>query len=230
MIRMEELLLGKSVKGKDIKGYSFGKDDTFNKTLVIGGIHGNEIQSAKICYLYLEDIKDKLFPSDAYLLIIPKINPDGLEIKSRVNANKVDLNRNFPSNSWVQVSLDSGGQYYPGSKPVSEPETKIIVDLLNKYNFKKIISIHTNAVIKNPHPPMVNYDGEQSRELAEKLSYATKLIAKGDIGYPTPGSLGTWIGHDFKKISITIELDHTKKSEDLFSAYGVMFEMFVQYT
>lgn len=226
---MKETILGKSVNGKDIKGYSFGDEDAFNKTLIIGGIHGNEPQSAKICYLYLEDIKDKSFLDDAYLLVIPKINPDGIEKRIRTNARGVDLNRNFPSNTWAKVKFAKGDQYYPGVKPVSEPETKIIVDLLKKYNFKKVISIHTNAVVKNPHPPMINYDSQQGKELAYKLAYATKLIAKDDIGYSTPGSLGTWVGKDLRKISITVELDSEMKSEELYEKYGMFFEMCVQY-
>ena len=72
---------------------------------------------------------------------------------------------------------------------------------------------------------MINYDGEQSRELAEKLSSATGLMVHSDVGYPTPGSLGIWIGKDLKKISITVELDDAKDSDELYKKHGRLFEV-----
>ena len=72
---------------------------------------------------------------------------------------------------------------------------------------------------------MVNYDGEQSRELAEKLSVAINLPAHQDIGYPTPGSLGCWVGKDLKKISVTVELDDLKMAGELYKKHGMMFEV-----
>jgi len=222
---MKEIILGKSVKNKEIKGFFFGDEKSFNKTLIIGGIHGVEPQSKEVCELYIDEIKDKPFLKDCFLVLIPCINPDGIKLETRGNANGVDLNRNFPSNSWQSVPLANNNAYYPGVKPASEPETQIIVNLLNKHNFKKIVAIHTNHTIQFPNPPMVNYDGEQSRELAEKLSVATGLIAHHDIGYPTPGSLGCWIGKDLKKISVTVELDDTKTAEELYSKHKNLFEV-----
>lgn len=222
---MKELILGKTIKGKEIKGYFFGDENSFNKTIIIGGIHGVEPQSKEICDLYISEIKNKPFPKDCFLVLIPCINPDGIEANTRGNANGVDLNRNFPSTSWQSLPLGNNKAYYPGIKAASEVETQIIVNLLNKYNFKKIIAIHTNHTIQFPNPPMVNYDGEESRELAEKIGAATALIAKGDIGYPTPGSLGAWVGNDLKKISVTIELDDTKKSEELYKKHKNLFEV-----
>lgn len=227
---MKEKILGKSVKGVDIAGYSFGDETCFNKTLILGCVHGTEPQSKDVCNLYLEEIKNKPFFDNAYLLLIPCINPDGLLLKTRGNANGVDLNRNFPSSGWTHVPVSNNNAYYPGIKPASEPETKIIVDLLNKYNFKKVIAIHTNYTIQFPNPPMINYDGEQSRELAEKISQLSGLMAHHDVGYPTPGSLGLWAGKELKKISITIEMDHTKLSKELYKKHGKFFEAGILFT
>ncbi len=221
---MKQIILGKSIKGKEIKGYFFGEENAFNKTLIIGGIHGVEPQSAEICELYINEVKEKSFPEDYFLVLIPCINPDGIELKTRGNANGVDLNRNFPSSTWKSVPLANNKSYYPGTKPASEPETQIIVNLFNKYNFKKVIAIHTNHTIQFPNPPMVNYNGDHSRELAEKLSTVTGLPAHHDIGYPTPGSLGCWTEKDLKKISITIELDDTKQSQELYKKHHLLFE------
>lgn len=222
---MKELILGKSVKGVDIKAFYFGDENAFNKTLIIGAIHGVEPQSKQFCDFYIDEIKDKSFPDDAFLCIIPGINPDGLASFTRGNANGVDLNRNFPSTTWKNTPVSGNNAYHPGSKPASEPETQIIVNLLNKYNFKKIIAIHTNHYIQFPNPPMVNYDGGHSRETAEKISAASHLPVHADMGYPTPGSMGSWLGLDLKKISITIELDDSKKSDELYKKHGRMFDV-----
>ncbi len=224
---MKEIILGKSVKDKEIKGFIFGDENAFNKTLIIGGIHGVEPQSRDFCEYYINEIKNQEFPSDTYLCIIPAINPDGLEIFTRGNANGVDLNRNFPSASWRNTTVSGNNAYHPGSAPGSEPETKIIVDLLKKYNIKKIIAVHTNHYIQYPNPPMINYDGEHSRELAEKISIRSHLPCHGDIGYPTPGSMGSYIGLDLKKTSITIELDDTKSSSELYKKHRGLFEVAV---
>ena len=178
-----------------------------------------------MCDLYINEVKNKPFPEDCFLILIPCLNPDGIKAKTRTNANGVDLNRNFPASSWEKIPLANNNSYYPGIKPASEPETKIIVDLINKYNFKKIVAVHTNYTIQFPNPPMINYDGEHSRELAEKLSHATGLPPHSDVGYPTPGSLGVWIGHDLKKISVTVELDHTKLSNELYKKHRKFFDV-----
>ena len=227
---MKEIILGKSINRQDIKGYSFGDENSFNKTLIVGCLHGIEPQSKEICDLYINDIKNKAFPDDCYLLLIPCLNPDGLKLKTRGNANGVDLNRNFPASTWKSVPVSHNNSYHPGIKPASEPETQVIVNLLNKYNFKKIIAVHTNHTIQFPNPPMINYDGEQSRELAEKISHVTGLMTYGDIGYPTPGSMGVWIGHDLKKISVTVELDDNKSSDELYKKHERFFEVGVLYS
>lgn len=222
---MKEVILGKSVQGREIIGYSFGQVDSFNKTLIIGGIHGVEPQSKELCELYINEIKNKPFPLDCYLLIIPCLNPDGFILKTRGNANGVDLNRNFPATTWKYLPVSGNMAYFPGIEPASEVETKTVVKLLQSFNFKKVISIHTNHFIQFKNDPMINYDGEQSKELAEKLSNATGLLAKSDVGYPTPGSLGVWVGRDLKKISITVELDNEKSSSELYKMHGRLFEI-----
>ena len=39
------------------------------------------------------------------LIVIPSCNPDALETESSLNANNVDLDRNFPSKNWGKADL-----------------------------------------------------------------------------------------------------------------------------
>ena len=65
--------------------------DGKGKTLIIGVFHGDEPQGK-----YLIDEYLKINNAEG-LLFIPCLNPDGLQLGKRTNANGVDLNRNFPT-------------------------------------------------------------------------------------------------------------------------------------
>jgi protein MpaA len=57
------------------------------------------------------------------------------------------------------------------------------------------------------HAPLacVNYDGPAAR-WAEAVAAACGWPARGDIGYPTPGSFGSWLGIDRGLPVLTLEL------------------------
>jgi protein MpaA len=53
--------------------------------------------------------------------------------------------------------------------------------------------------------PCNNYDGP-AQHIAELMSRYNGYAAKSNIGYPTPGSLGSWAGIDRQIPMITLEL------------------------
>ncbi len=57
------------------------------------------------------------------------------------------------------------------------------------------------------HAPFacVNYDGPAAA-WAEAVAQACGWPARGDIGYPTPGSFGSWLGLDQGLPVLTLEL------------------------
>jgi protein MpaA len=57
------------------------------------------------------------------------------------------------------------------------------------------------------HAPFacVNYDGPAAA-WAKAVAAACGWPARGDIGYPTPGSLGSWLGVDRGLPVLTLEL------------------------
>lgn len=149
--------------------------------LFIGGVHGDEPEGVRLAEELLNwlDENSSQYPNAPWLLITC-LNPDGYALNQRVNANGVDLNRNYPSKCW---SPDfSKDRYFPGAAPGSEPEIKAILDLITEYNPKVILHFHS-------WEPCVVYAGDIAKKYAQFLSASSGYQLKEDIGYPTPGSL-----------------------------------------
>ncbi len=166
--------------------------------LVIGVVHGDEPQGRDLIRNYLAEEKN------SNLGFIPILNPDGLILGTRTNANKVDLNRNFPTSNWIGGQKDS---YWGGKEPASEEEIKFLINVINIYSPKLILAIHAPYKV-------VNYDGD-GLIFAQEISKITGYPICEDIGYPTPGSLGTYAGIEKNIPTITLELDENKTINEL---------------
>ena len=177
----------------------FYKKGLFDKTiLIIGTTHGEEPQGF---HILKEFLKEKVECKNN-LYIIPCLNPDGYELNSRTNANGVDLNRNFPTKNW---QLMEKNEFYGGNTPASEIETKFMVEVLRQIKPDIILTIHAPFKI-------VNYDGE-ALEISEKIAQIIGYPVQSDIGYPTPGSFGTYCGVERKIPTITLELGEDETFE-----------------
>ena len=164
--------------------------------LIIGVFHGDEPQGKFLIEEYL-----KINPSTKHLFI-PCLNPDGMIKGSRTNANGVDLNRNFPTKNWgedTSLAGDNPSDYYSGKSPASEIETRFLIDVIEEYKPSVILTLHAPYKV-------VNYDGP-ARDIAEKISKIINYPVEESIGYPTPGSFGTWAGIERNIPVITLELD-----------------------
>lgn len=196
-----------------------GKNDNIvGKPLIIGVFHGDEPQGKILIEKYLEKI------SDTSALFIPCLNPDGMTLNRRTNYNNVDLNRNFPTKNWGKnegenaTCDDETTAYYGGKSPASEIETRFVVDIIEKYKPSRILTLHAPYKV-------VNYDGP-AKELAQKISEIIKYPAEGSIGYPTPGSFGTYCGVERNIPTITLELDEEIPIENLFQSAFEIFDVF----
>ncbi|CEN37580.1 M14 family zinc carboxypeptidase [Capnocytophaga cynodegmi] len=88
-----KIILGKSVYDKPIYLYQIGNGG--KKILMWSQMHGNESTTTKSL---LDTLNYFTKVNDSYLqklslFFVPILNPDGAEVYTRVNANKVDLNR-----------------------------------------------------------------------------------------------------------------------------------------
>ena len=170
--------------------------------LVMGGIHGDEHSSVWLTSMLLDTLASMDFDSlKSY--VIPVANPDGLVKNTRQNANEVDLNRNFPTVNWQANAGERS--YAPGPFPGSEIETQLLVGFLNEHQPAFIITVHAPLAC-------VNYDGP-AESYAAVMAEISGYPAKSDIGYPTPGSMGTYTGDERQIPTITFELQKIESPE-----------------
>ncbi|OMO73504.1 Peptidase M14, carboxypeptidase A [Corchorus capsularis] len=91
----------------------------------VGNVHGDEpvgrelllLLANWICDHYMSDPLVKLIVENVNLHLLPSMNPDGYSLRSRGNANGIDLNRDFPD------------QFFPWNddEDARQPETKAIM-------------------------------------------------------------------------------------------------------
>ena len=179
-----------------------------NKVLVIGCMHGDEPQGE---YLISEYLKNN---ADTKLLLIPCLNPDGVKAQTRVNSNGVDLNRNFPTKNW---ELTERNNFYGGNEPASEIETQFLISVIEEFKPELILTLHAPYKV-------VNYDGN-ALDIANKISEIIKYPVEASIGYPTPGSFGTWAGIERNIPTITLELDEEIEVKELRKPVFEIFKM-----
>ena len=91
---------------------------------------------------------------------------------------------------------------------------------MDKINFDAIITLHSPYKV-------VNYDGDnggKALKLAETISTITDYPVQKDIGYPTPGSFGTYAGVERDIPTITIEMADDIAPSKLYPKFKHLFE------
>jgi protein MpaA len=179
---------GLSVKSRSIKYIKLGSGP--NTTLLIGSIHGDERAGSLLLnrfYGYLKE--NRYLLCDNTVIIVPIVNPDGFARKTRYNADKIDLNRNFPADNRMN---DANNGYFA----LSEPESWSLYKIINTFKPKKILTFHESL-------GCIDYDGP-AEAIAGRLAAKCKLPVR-KLG-AKPGSLGSYAGQTLNIPIITIEL------------------------
>lgn len=181
--------------------------DDAERVLIFGGIHGNEENSADLARRLVTHLREN--PEvcrGRRLALLPVANPDGIARGTRMNSRGVDLNRNFPATNWA---AGDKGPNFGGEKPAGEPETRVLVELVETFAPDRIVSIHAISRGRECN----NFDGP-GELLATLMSKANGYPVKKSIGYPTPGSFGTWAGVERQVPTITLELPQGMPGEE----------------
>jgi protein MpaA len=192
---LEHRIVDKTQGSRDIELFRLTNGPV--NLLLMGGVHGDEPEGYYLVERFMQDGGWKLLEGKAALWCLPRLNPDGCALNTRTNLNKVDLNRNMATKDWSPVAAKE--RYHPGPAAASEIETRALVKVIDSLKPRAIVSMHT-------FDPMINYNGP-CRKLAEVFAKGTGYIVTDHIGYPTPGSLGTWAGWEREIPTITLEIE-----------------------
>jgi protein MpaA len=155
--------------------------------VVLASIHGDEPETTVVVSEALRCIPQ----GDLQAAVILCGNPDGMLRGTRGNARGVDLNRNFPTANWspdpvhykTRANDARDIALSPGAEPASEPETRALLSLLERLKPRAIVSLHA---------ALACIDDSGNSHLGRQLAARCELPLLTEIGYPTPGSMGTW--------------------------------------
>lgn len=197
-------VLNRAIWMRDIR-----PDDARLRVLVLGGIHGDEMSSSSMVFhwISLAQVAPADMPDPIHWRFIPALNPDGLFSRPsrRVNARGVDLNRNFPTPNWdrdARIYWESrtrkDPRRWPGSKPLSEPESRFLLAQMESFKPHLIVSIHAPYGV-------LDFDGPSVPP--SKLG----RLYLDQVGI-FPGSLGNYGGIHKRVPVVTIELPSASRT------------------
>jgi murein peptide amidase A len=185
------LPIGHSVDGRAIQPVALGTPFAAHRVLVVGCIHGNETAGIAIVRKLIEAGA----PRGTEIVAVTSVNPDGCARGTRQNARGVDLNRNFPSN-WARIGR-KGSFQWSGPRPLSEPESRYAVLLIDRLRPQVTIWFHQ-------HEGFVRAWGQSiptARRFAQLAAYPYQSIR-----WPF-GTASNWQNHTFPgTASFVVEL------------------------
>lgn len=159
-------IIGKSVLGKPIYRLEFGTGKT--KIFMWSQMHGNESTTTKALFDFIhflngETNESKTMLSNFTFCILPMVNPDGAELYTRENANKVDLNRD--------------------AQNLSQPESVLLREVFNDFKPDFCYNLHDQRTIfgagETGKPATISFlapSYNEERDINEVRSKAISVI------------------------------------------------------
>jgi predicted deacylase len=197
--------LATSVEGRPIRAAVLGHGA--RRVLWVGGIHGDEREGARAtAELPAAFLAEPGASERVTLYVIEDLNPDGTARNTRGNAHGVDLNRNFPAESFRP-----GGRH--GREPLSEPESRALGELVASWRPALVLLAHAWRGAE-----FVNHDGP-ARALAERFALESGFeLRASDELEATPGSFGSWAGAALGLPVLTLEFRRGRSPESAWEA------------
>jgi len=236
--------IGRSLENRPIWALRIGeRKESADKVLFMGCHHAREWVAVEIPYLLAKYLVDNAHqpPVQQWLTqgevwVVPMVNPDGHEYSRtqdrlwrknrRPNPDGsygVDPNRNY-GYMWGTLNVDTSShtpsaETYVGPKAFSEPETRVVRDLVASWRFRGVITYHSySQLILYPwgytDKPIANQpDRNEMVQLAAEMHDQIRDV-HGEIYtpeqssklYPTAGDTTDWTYGTYGIPSFTIEL------------------------
>jgi N-acetylmuramoyl-L-alanine amidase/Zinc carboxypeptidase len=170
------MVFGHSVQGRALVVRQRGNSAATRRVLVVGCVHGDECAGRAVT----RRLAAMAPAAGADLWLVDDANPDGARLRRRQNARGVDLNRNFPYR-WRRLD-HPGGVYWSGPRPLSEPESRALRDLILRLRPDVTVWYHQ-------HMRLVDQSGGDpavERRYAQLVGLPLRRLAR------YPGSITTW--------------------------------------
>lgn len=221
--------IGQSVQGRNLWGLTLGSGK--ERVLIAAAFHGQEWLTAWVCLRLCEDMCRSLHDhtplcgwnvrramSGRSLVLVPMVNPDGVEIGLRdaehrwqANANGVDLNHNFNA-GWQELQqaerkkgiVGPCARQWGGVSPESEPETQALVALCERGDFRHVVALHSQGEEiywqYGEHTPC------ESELMAMTMAAASGYVVSAPTGLASHGGFKDWFIKQYHRPGFTMEL------------------------
>lgn len=198
----------RSVRGVPLYSRDVKAENARLRVLVMGAIHGDELSAGSLAFHWIRLAQQPLdMPQPVHWRFIPVLNPDGVLHRPprRMNANGVDLNRNFPTPNWQRDAAvywekrtRKDPRRWPGKTPLSEPESRFLHEQMQDFKPHLIVAIHAPYGV-------LDFDGPSVPPSRLGRLYLDQ------VGI-FPGSLGNYGGVHKGVPVVTIELPNAMRT------------------
>ena len=214
--------IGTSVEGRPIIGLRLSPTDApHTRMRILGAHHGDETASAEVAIdaaSRLLDDPDLSVLDYAEVWVIPHVNPDGIAMLQRYNANSVDLNRNYGF-EW------SSSSFRPGDDRFYETQAQAIRALSAWVDFGLGLSMHSGAVNlgwvwnyttdRSPDEALLS---DLANVYAEDCTTDGFWTTNGADWYITNGDTTDWAYGRYGTLDYTLEVSLNKHPDEALMA------------
>ncbi len=223
---------GKSVLGREIYALVMGEGE--RNIVFVGGTHGQEWLTTLLLMRFCEDALSgesccgyslQEILKNVRLVVIPELNPDGIEIALNrtddavplwnANGRGVDINHNFNADWYSLRDYEEAHgirgpspRRYGGTHPESEPETKAVTRFLRNVEVDMLLSFHSQG--EEIYYEYGENTPEKSLTVAKVFSSLTDYTLVKNEGHCAGGGLKDWFIEEMKKPAFTVEIGKGK--------------------